>query len=269
MPDSIQNITDTVYQLKNNSVNLTDSLQKADSLLHADSLTTHAPVFSGFEGILHPSVPSTENWVFIVLVVLFLLMVIGIIRSAGEFLQNIKIFFSKKEPINIIQTETVNFAQFQIIITIFTISVFALTVYEVLFSPVSISVFKFKTFGLLFGITAGYYLLKHITFDMVGNTFFNRKITKTYKKMYFSLLNVLAVVLFPVLILFTYQPQNWQQPLIISMVSLIVVFYIFLIMKIFQIFHSKLLDLFYIFLYLCTLEIIPFLLLFRAYNLTV
>lgn len=267
MLDSIKHTIDSVSHLKADSAFLIDSIHRADSMLRVDSVKIATSVPTGIEGMLLPSTPSTESWVFIVFIVLFLLLVVGIIRSAGEFIQNIKIFFSKKEPVNLIQTETVNFAQFQIIISIFTISVQALVVYEVFFA--SVSKFDFKTFALLSGITTGYYLLKYILFDMAGYTFFNEKITKTYKKMYFSLMNVLAVVLFPVLILYTYQPQNWQQPLLIITVCLVCIFYIFLIMKLFQIFYSKPLDLFYIFLYLCTLEIIPILVLFRAYIMTV
>lgn len=267
MQDSIYHTIDSVNHTRVDSAFLSDSIHRADSLSLIDSVKMDAPVFSGFEGILHPSSPSSESWVFIILVLLFLLLVIGIIRSAGEFFQNIKIFSQKKEPVNIIQTETVNFAQFQIIITIFTISVFTLTVYEVFF--ISSSGFHLKTFGLLSGITAGYYLLKRILINMIGYTFFKKKITNIYNKMYFNLMNVLAVVLFPVLVLFTYQPGSWHQPLLISMAGLTGIFYIFLIVKLFQVFYSRILDLFYIFLYLCTLEIIPLLLLFWAYNLAV
>ena len=263
MQDSIQHTIDSLSLLKVDSSLLLDSLTKADSLLRVDSLLMAASVPSGLVGLPHPSIPSTESWVFITLVILFLLLVVGIVRSAGQFFQNIKLFFSKKDPVNLFQSPTVNIAQFQIFITIFTISVFALVVYEMIFA--SVDKFEFKTFAVLFGITTGYYLLKHILFDMTGYTLFNGKITKMYKKMYFSLMNVLTVVVFPVLILYTYQPLNWQQPLIIITACLAGIFYLFLIMKLLQIFYSKPLDLFYILLYLCTLEIIPILVLFRAY----
>ena len=268
MKDSIQYTNDSVSRLNVDSVLSMDSLnQAADSLLHVDSTRVAATLPSGFEGILHPSAPSTESWVFIAIILLFLLLVSGIVRSAGEFFQNIKAFFSKKESVSLLLTPTVNIAQFHIFITLFSISVIALFVYELFFSEVVR--FEIKTFVLLFGITAGYYILKHILFDIAGYTFFNRKITKTYKKMYFSLINVLTVALFPVLILYTYQPLSWQESLEIITACLAAIFYMFLIMKLFQIFYSKPLDLFYIILYLCTLEIIPILVLFRAYITTV
>ena len=265
MPDSIQHTIDSVSLLKNDSTFLLDSLQRADSLLRADSVSKVLPVPSGFEGMIHPSLPATESWVFIVLVALFLLLVGGIVRSAGEFLQNIKIFFSRKEQVNLMQqSQTVNIVQFQIFITIFSLSVIALTVNEIFFA--SSDKFKFLTFAQFLGVTAAFYLLKHILFEMVGHTFFNAKVTKVYKNMYFSLLNMLTVVLFPILILYTFQPVSWQYYLSIISVSLVGIFYIFLIIKLFQYFYSKQLDLFYIFLYLCTLEIIPVLILIRAYN---
>lgn len=267
MTDSITHTIDTINQLKADSVLLSDSIHQVDSLARLDSIKIAANIPSGFEGIQHPSIPATESWVFIILTALFLLLVFGIVRSAGEFIQSFKTFFSKREPVNFLPSPTVNIVQFQISITVFTISILALTIDEMYFDLSG--QFNFWIFALLFGVTAAFYILKHMLFNIVGYTFFNGKITREYKSTYFSLLNGFTVLIFPILVLYTFQSVNWHQTLAIITVCMIVIFYILLIIKIFHIFYSKPLDLFYIFLYLCTLEIIPVLVLFRVYNLIV
>lgn len=262
MPDSIQHNIDTISPMKTDSLSILDSSNVQDSLAMVDTLKAIvAPIPSGMEGIALPSFPSNENWVFIVIAALFIFLVTGIIQSAGTFVQNFKSFFSRKETVNLIVTPTANIAYFQILITIFTISVFALLSYEAVFvKPYN---FNFTTFLLFSGAFALFYIVKHILFEIVGNTFFNRKITRNYKNMYFSLLNVLAIIVFPILILNTYQPVEWENPLKIIGLIFAGLFYIFLIIKIFQIFFTKPIALFYIFLYLCTLEILPILYLIR------
>lgn len=262
MPDTLTTNIDSLSRIKQDSLLMLDSL-RSDSLAVADSLKMALPVPpSGMEGILHPSSPSYESWVFVVLGVLTFFLVTGIIQSAGMLVQNFKSFFSRKDLVNLIVNPTANIAQFQLFITIFTLCVFALLAYEIAYQfPEK---FKLATFGIFSLIFLGYYILKHILFEMVGNTFFDRKTTKSYKNMYFGMLNVLAIFLFPVLIFYTYQPESWYQPLIISAIVLVGIFYIILIIKLFQIFYIKLLAFFYIFLYLCTLEILPILILIRA-----
>lgn len=242
-----------------------DSLQfnlPADTLAVADSLKMIISPPLGMEGIIHPWSPGNETWVFIVIGVLFFFLVTGIIQSAGTFIQKFQSFFSKKDSVNLIVNPTTNIAQFQLFITLFTICVFALTAHE--FTYQAQYPFRFVDFSLFCGLFLGFYALKHILFEMVGNTFFDHKITKSYKSMYFSLFNIVAILLFPILILFTYQPVSWHQPLIITALSVLGLFYIVLIIKLFQIFYTKPLALFYIFLYLCTLEILPILILIRA-----
>lgn len=263
MPDSILHTIDSTSLMNLDTLQLKDSLQRLDSLAVVDSLNNViASTPTGMEGVLHPSSPAVESWVFVVMGVLSFFLVTGIIQSAGMFVQNFKSFFSRKDPVNLIINPTANIAQFQLFITIFTICVFALLTYEVNFhTPDKFSLFKF---GIFCAIFVGFYILKHVLFEMVGNTFFNSRTTKNYKTMYFSMLNLLAVFLFPILILYTYQPENWQYPLEIATLILIGIFYIVLIIKLFQIFYVKPLALFYIFLYLCTLEILPILILIRV-----
>lgn len=262
MPDSILHNIDSTSLMNPDTLQMKDSLLQLDSLVVVDSLkSVIVTPPTGMDGILHPSSPGVESWVFVVIGVLTFFLVTGIIQSAGMFVQNFKSFFSRKDPVNPIINPTANIVQFQLFITVFTVCVFALLTYEMTFD--ASDKFILSKFGIFCAIFVGFYMLKHVLFEIVGNTFFNSRTTKNYKSMYFSMLNLLAVFLFPILILYTYQPENWQYPLEIATLILIGIFYIVLIIKLFQIFYVKPLALFYIFLYLCTLEILPNLILIR------
>lgn len=267
MQDSINRIIDSVGRIKVDSAALTDSLAKADSIVSADSIQSLAQLPSGMAGIPHPSSPATETWTFAVLILLFLFFILAIRNSEGEFTQNIKNFFRKKEAVNLIQTPNVNIFQFQIFITLFSIGSFSIFVYE--WMSDSSKLFSFKPYLYFLMATAAFYLVKHLLFEIVGNTFFNKTIMKSYKNMYFSLLSVFAVIMYFVTILYTYEPDRWKYPLIVFSMCIAAIMIILLIIKIFQIFYTKFIGLLYIFLYLCTLEIIPLVLLFRAYKLII
>lgn len=238
------------------------SAYSPDSLAITDTLTAVKVVLpSGMEGIIHPSTPAHENWIFLVIAVLFFLLVLGIVQSAGVFTQSFKAFFSRKDSANLI-SPTANVVQFQLFITLFSIFVFALAGYELIFNHVER--FQFKTFLFLSGAVACFYILKHLLFEIVGHTFFDSKVTRSFKNLYFGLLSSLAILLFPILILYTYQPASWHTPLVSLSLILVLLFYTTLIIKIFQIFYTKPVTLFYIFLYLCMLELLPILTLFRV-----
>ena len=263
MPDSLLYIIDTTDAVKPDTLLLNDSLLRADSLAVADSLNLIIPAPPvRMEGILHLSSPGGESWVFIMIGILSFFLIAGLMQSAGMAVQNLRFFLSRRESMELISGHAPNVAQYRLFSTIFAVCVFALLVYEMAFQVPE--KFEFLTFGILCVIFAGYYLLKYTLFEIIGNTFFDGRTTKNYKSMYFGMLNLLAVFLFPILVLYTYQPESWKTSLETVVFILVGVFYIALIIKLFQIFYSKPLALFYIFLYLCTLEILPILILIRV-----
>lgn len=262
MRDSLIHTIDSIGKLKPDSL-MTDSLLHADSLKLADTLKTIVPPApTGMQGIIAPSFPANENWVFVVLVVIFGFLAIGMVQSEGTFFQNFKSYFSKKETVDLLVKPTANIYQFQFLITLFTIAVFALMTYELRYQKSE--GFNYIHIGRYIAIFSAYYLAKHLLFEIIGNTFFGIKLTRNYKNLYFSLMNVLALLIFPLLVLYTYQSTEWKEPIAVLSLIIVVLFYIVLIIKIFQIFYSKPLALFYIFLYLCTLEIIPVFALLQA-----
>ena len=141
--------------------------------------------------------------------------------------------------------------EYRMYFSIFMIGVVSMYVQECFFN--SDLGFHIITFVKILGVTAAFYLAKILLFEIIGNTFFNVRLIKSFKDSYFNLVSILVFFIFPVLILKTYYRFQWAIPFDYITLILIVFFYILLLIKVFQIFFTKLLDTFYIFLYLFTL----------------
>ncbi|VBB47334.1 conserved membrane hypothetical protein [uncultured Paludibacter sp.] len=258
-----------ITKIKVDSALLKDSLLRVDSIQRANSLKAvivQKP--SGYEGKQIPSFPNTESWTFIVICMLFLLFVGSVKNSAGILWANVKsIFKSKDSSYSYHTTSTINLIEYKIFSTLFFLGVISLFVYEAFYNTPTD--FQFITFAKIFGISVAFYIIKILLIEFIGNVFFSLKQIKLFKDTYFNLVLLSSIILFPVLILKTYHPNMWQIPFNQIAVFLLLIFYILLLIKVFQIFFTKILDCFYIFLYLCTLEILPLFLLFRVYNLIV
>lgn len=249
-----------------------DSIRRNDSLakikLSQEKIpvkTTQTVVPSGYEGKLLPSSPHTEPWVFILLVILLVFFVNGIHKSRGLFVKSITSFFKRKDNLFSDFSASINLFEYKASFTIFFLGVYTLFVYALLFDPSK--VFDLFTFLKLLAISVAFSIIKVLLIDFVGNVFFNIKQIKIFKESYLNLTFAFSVVFFIMTVLFVYQPLEWNIRYGIISVVLFALFYILLVIKVFLNFYTKILDIFYIFLYLCTLEILPLVILFRTYNL--
>ena len=259
-PDSIEVLNDSTSVLS-------DSLARVDSLHLADSLKTIIHTPTGFLGIPHPSFPQTENWVFIVLVLFFFLLVYSSTQSIGLISDTIKTFFQVKERSSIFSKATVNDSRFRFFIEAFAIGVLSFYAYLIFYK--SINPFSLKQYGLFLLVTVLFFGMKSLIFDVIGYVFLNPAITKMGKDAYFNIVSFWGAVLFPILCLEIYIPDRFVG--ITQFISLIISITaaILIIIKLFQIFFRKLLASFYILLYLCTLEFLPLIILLKVYGLIV
>lgn len=277
--DTIHAITDSARVLSPDSLARLDSLARVDSLATADSLawvdSLHIVdsirnvirLTRGFVGTQHPSLPQTEDWVFIVLACLFFLFAFSVSRSGSLISETAKNFFQVKERSSIFNKATVNDFQIRLFLIIFAIGVISLSCYHFFQKPgTDFSILKF---GIILAVTFTFFGLKSLLFDLLGYIFFDPSSTKMAKDSYFNIISLLGMVLFPLLIIQIYCPYNTQY--IIATISLIICIlsYILIIFKLFQIFFHKIIASFYILLYLCTLEFLPLIALYQVYQLII
>ena len=266
--DTTKLIIDRLKALPDSVAKL-DSLATVDSLKLVDSLKSvvHIVIPHGHVGIQFPSIPQTESWVFIFLLLLFFLFVFSISRFPGLITETSRTFFQVKERTSIFSKATVNDFRYRFYYILFSICVLSFYAYLILnTSSIHFSLKEFCYFLLVTGIFFG---VKTLIFDLLGYVFLSHTSLKMAKDSYFDIISILGIVLFPLLILQIYIPNNYSK--LVELISLIVSIsaVILVIIKLFQIFFHKVVASFYILLYLCTLEILPLIVLYRVYKLIV
>ena len=262
--DSAKAIPDSIAKI--NSFIRIDSLDRVDSLKAiTDSLKAIVHLPSGHLGIPLPSLPQNENWVFIILLILFFLLVYSVFSSAGMIGETLKTFFQVKERSSIFSKATVNNIRIRLLFIIFSIGVLSLYVYLIIFK--STNPFSIKVYCYFLILTGFFFGLKSLLLDLIGYVFLTPSTIKMAKESYFNILSILGTALFPLLIFLIYIPYNLYR--ISELFSLFICFSacILVIIKLFQIFFHKIVASFYILLYLCTLEILPLIILYRVYKL--
>ena len=222
---------------------------------------------SGFEGILHPLLPQSANWVFCMLSALLLLLIISFSNASAFILEDIKSYFQSSERPNLYRKTTLNDFRAQFLLIIFAIGVISLFaqlhIYE------TSTDFELIDYAYLLGITVLFFCLKYIVIQMIGFVFLDPKVLSLAKFSYFNIVSLLGVFLFPLLLLRIYAPINLHYWIDIMSIAVCVLAYILITIKLFQLFLHKIVASFYILLYLCTLEFLPLFILLKVYQLIV
>jgi hypothetical protein len=262
-----QQILNHITKISHNPFSKLDTIFAPDSSQVADALITADKLPRGFVGIALPSLPQTEGWVFVTLLVLFLLFVLSISHSSGLLSETLKTFFQVKERSSIFTKRTINHFRFQFFLIIFSIGVLSLYAYILLhqaFTPFSLEIYSYFLAILLISIG-----IKSIVFDLIGYVFFDSMSLKIAKENYFNILSFLGITLFPLLIIHIYAPPTFYHLTeIISLIICLIACFL-VVIKLFQIFFQKIVASFYIFLYLCTLEFLPLIAIYLVYQLIV
>ena len=248
------------------SIMRVDSIMRADSIALADSLRL-AKLTRGFEGIPHPSFPESESWVFGTILFLFLMMVVSFLRSSGWFYESVRTFFQLKDRSSIFSKTTINDFQSRFILILFSVGVLSLYGY-ILLIP-SGKPFEITQYALVLGVTLLFYIFKFLSIEVLGYVFLEKQSLKIARESYFNLLIYLGIVLFPLLIFQIYFPLWLNDYTVYISLVVCVLLFVFLIFKLFQIFFHKSIVSFYLMLYLCTLEILPLIILFQVYRLLI
>jgi hypothetical protein len=234
-----------------------------DSTKIADSFTHKLPIPSGFVGIPHPLLPQNEIWVFIVLSALFFMVAFSISQSSGIWTELTKPFFQITDRSSLFSKKTISDIRLRFFLILFSIGVISLFAYTRLYS--SSSEFTFLKFGYFFIVTALFFGIKSLSIDLVGNVFVDQKSMKIAKESYTNIISFLGITLYPLLLIQIYQGTQYLHIITLIGTLCCITGVILVTIKLFQLFFHKLVASFYIMLYLCTLEILPLILLYWVY----
>ena len=243
-----------------------DSLLSDSVKLNVDTIQVYSEVISlRHDGALISSLPCNESWVFGLLVGLFFLLIIAVRFSSELLIEEVRSVFKVKERTSIFSNITASTSRFRYVYVFFALCVFALYAYVIYYEPAT-NDFSFIKYLYFLGALVAWFVLKYLSIELLGYVFFDKKVIDIAEKSYSSFISLLGIILFPLLIIYIYSaPETGHIITYISLAACAVIV-VLAILKLFQLFFSKLLDFVYILLYLCTLEILPVLALFQVFD---
>lgn len=211
---------------------------------------------AGFTGIPIPSLPATEPWVSWMFVGLAVLLMLTHFIDSYTIPECFNISFKVKERSSIFTKTTLQNPWAQSLFFIFQLGILSLGA-QVLMQQEN-TPFLFTTmlrFVLLVGL---FFLFKFLIMKLLSFVFFHKNPNAAlWMKTYFQSVGAYCFILFPILILYIFVPEKYIIIPTILLIANTLALIVILLAKLFQLFFEKTLALFYILLYLCTLEIFP------------
>jgi hypothetical protein len=110
-----------------------------------------------------------------------------------------------------------------------------------------------------------WFLLKYIVFRFIGYVFGGSQESKEYLFNVFLYLKNLAIFILPIVVVIPYVPEFWSTILLYLGLVLSSFMYIFRIIRGIKILFAKHVSIFYMILYLCGLEILPLLMIYKLF----
>ncbi len=265
--DSIQTLSDSArialdsLQLRD-SILRADSLALADSIAYADSVQLHA--FKGYDGLLLPQDPSNQPWVFVLLLLSFGLIVLSFIRSIIPPWQNITNYFSSKDRTSIFSKTSID--SFEQKLYFFTFSSITISLIGYLIFHKTGNAFSLITYSKFYAATLLFFAVKYIFTKIIEFVFFDKNTTKLLLDSYLNMLTIVSILMYLLILFQLYAGQNSIQLTSYTTLTFIVFGLLIFSIRLLQIFLHKFADSLYLMLYLCTLEILPVLLLIQVFH---
>ncbi len=240
-------------------------LQELDSVTGME-LTTTTLNISGMAGDPIPYRFRTDNFVTIVLMLSFFLVVWVISRSRTFLEHSAKDFFHPRVRENLFAERTQNELRGQLFLvfqTCFVLAVLFFDCTQELQQEVFNQVSPYKLLGVSTFCFCIYYGLKVGLYNFVNAVFFTREQSSRWSETYMLTVLALGVSLFPVALLVVYFDLSFSH-LLWAAAILYAVDKLLLIYKAYHIFFHYSFGWAHLILYFCTLEATPALILWRA-----
>ena len=123
--------------------------------------------------------------------------------------------------------------------------------------------FKMMDFGIILGILGSYFILKKLLYRALGNIFIGASDTNEVIFNMDNYYRAAGIVLLPVVAFIAFNSSGSVVIAIVTGIFLFVVFYLTLLKRCISILLKKQISILYLFLYLCTLEFLPLLMIYK------
>ncbi len=217
-----------------------------------------------FEGL--ERVSSTSDWLTLFFLIDLILIAILQFNFTERFNKLFSLVYSEKYYTDYLKTRPLNFNWFHIIfffVIVFNISIYVYFAFEAL-SPASIHHQLFFFLQILF-VTISYFLIRYFIGFILGVIFDLEDNQDYFTFLKMSNLALLSIIILPLLILTNYSVGVYHKFMITFslLASLAVtIFRYFVVIKNEKLSFDNLL---YLFLYLCALELAPFIVVYKLF----
>ncbi|MFO7369930.1 MAG: DUF4271 domain-containing protein [Bacteroidales bacterium] len=211
---------------------------------------------------LQKRIPATHDWllgIFLLLVVLFVWIRIfysKFFATLGNALVSYHMSAKLLEEKNVLSQRVSTVLDF-IYLIVFSVFVYELIAYKGLALSGTSGI---RFFLILFNVMILYALFRIIMMKVMGFLFLSRSLFSEYLHNTFVVNKGLGIVLFPVVVTAHYLPGVLMPVLLIAGLAAFLVAFFWKLIRAYQIIIRRDIFIFYLILYLCTLEILPFLL---------
>jgi len=217
-----------------------------------------------FEGI--EKIASTSDWVTMFFLVVLILIAVLQFNYSERFSKLFSLVYSEKYYTDYIKTRPLIFNSFHVIfffIILFNISLFLYFAFNTFSSPLVEGQFYF--FAQILLVTFAYFIVRNFMGIFLANLFEVEEGQKYFTFLKMSNLALVSILVLPLLVLANYSVGIFHKFLItfgIVASFAIALFRYFVLIK-----NEKLSfnNLFYLFLYLCALELAPFIVIYKLF----
>lgn len=233
----------------------------------------HPELNGGRQGVAGDPIPYTiasDNLITSLLLFCFILSTLTFSRTQRFISRQLKAFFYSPRSHSADLTETGNELRFQMFMGLQTCLLFALIYFFYIRTYVTstFTIEQYEIIGIFTGVIATYFLFKAIAYESVGWVFFDRKKNEQWMKSYLFLMGTEGVLLFPLVMLLAYFNLSMKAAVFYAL-SVVVIFKILTLYRSSAIFFNRKAAIVQIFLYFCTLELMPLMALWGVLTLIV
>jgi len=217
-----------------------------------------------FEGL--ERVSFTNSWVTLVIMIVLVLITLLKNNYNQQFNKLLSLLYSEKYYTDYVKINPLLFNRFHFLfffVIIFNLSLLIFFVFKTFYSELITNDFYF--YFQIFNITVLFILVRYVIGFLLSIIFElnDEQRYLTFLKM--SNLSFLSIVVFPLIIVVAYSVGFFQKFLLIVGLILFVVLSLFNYIKLIKNERLNFTNLFYLFLYLCALEIAPFIVIYKLF----
>ncbi len=205
---------------------------------------------------------ASSSWFGGLVLIVLIALALSVSAHRKQYALYVRNLLYKQERVMNYDTEStsmwVNFLLWFVVISSFALAVISLIDSSLFLTTTrDVNIGGIVVFLILFGGFTCYFLMKWLIIRFVGYVFDLRDLSNAFSTDYFVLLALSGILMLPFVFGLIYSDGTIDLVLMFCLLILAILFVITLFIKLLQIFYTGISSLFYIFLYLCTSEILP------------